>query len=71
MSVAIHSIWGLQNLSCEALSFWACPACASRACSSEIEIQAGPLARISIEPYHFELTSESSEFVIRETDLSD
>ena len=31
----------------------------------------GNFARISIEPYHFELTNESSEFVVREADLSD
>jgi hypothetical protein len=31
----------------------------------------GNLARISIEPYHYELTSEGSEFVIRKADLAD
>ena len=31
----------------------------------------GNLARISIEPYHYELTNEGSEFVIREADLTD
>lgn len=31
----------------------------------------GNLARISIEPYHYELTNERSEFVIREADLAD
>jgi hypothetical protein len=31
----------------------------------------GNLVRISIEPYHFELTDEKSVFVISEADLSD
>jgi hypothetical protein len=31
----------------------------------------GNLARISIEPYHFEWTDERSEFVIHEADLCD
>ena len=31
----------------------------------------GNLVRISIEPYHFELTDESSVFVISDADLSD
>jgi len=29
------------------------------------------LARINIEPYHFEITNESSEFVVREADLAE
>ena len=36
-----------------------------------ISDSSGNLARISIEPYHFELTNESSEFVVREADLFD
>lgn len=35
----------------------------------QIPSAAGDLARISIEPYHFEWTNESSEFLIRESDL--
>lgn len=31
----------------------------------------GNLAHINIEPYHFELTNEKSEFVISEAELSD
>lgn len=31
----------------------------------------GNLARINIEPYHFEITNESSEFVVREADLAE
>jgi hypothetical protein len=32
---------------------------------------AGNLARINIEPYHFVLTDEKSEFVVSEAELSD
>ena len=31
----------------------------------------GNLARINIEPYHFEITNESSEFVVSETELAE
>jgi hypothetical protein len=31
----------------------------------------GNLVRINIEPYHFELTNEKSEFVISEAELTD
>jgi hypothetical protein len=31
----------------------------------------GNVARISIEPYHFEWTNEKSEFIVREADLAD
>ena len=31
----------------------------------------GNLARINIEPYHIEITNESSEFVVREADLAE
>src|SRR5215469_9430106 len=31
----------------------------------------GTLARINIEPYHFEITNESPEFVVREADLAE
>jgi hypothetical protein len=31
----------------------------------------GNLVRIDIEPYHFEITNESSEFVVREADLTE
>ena len=34
-----------------------------------IPTPSGNLVRISIEPYHYELTGEESEFVIKETDL--
>ena len=41
---------------------------------SVLERMSGPdgnLARISIEPYHYEWTNERPEFVIREADLAD
>jgi len=31
----------------------------------------GSLVRINIEPYHYELTNETSEFVVKEADLTD
>jgi hypothetical protein len=37
----------------------------------EIPVAGGNLVRINIEPYHFEITNESPEFVVREADLAE
>lgn len=37
----------------------------------KIPCAGGNLARINIEPYHFEITNESPEFVVREADLAE